>query len=101
MHNGTNTTLEGALQHHLDPAAALKNYDPSQLALEFQELVVNDPELIEAQLTCPSAPTEVLELSDAQIVDLLAFLETLTSPSATNLAHIVPEAVPSGLPVGG
>lgn len=101
MHNGTYTTLEGALRHHLDPVAALQNYDSSQLMPEFQDLVLNNPDLIADQLTCPSAPTEVIELSDEQVSELLAFLEALTSPTATDLAHIVPDAVPSGLPVGG
>jgi cytochrome c peroxidase len=32
MHNGAYTTLEGAVRHHLNPTAALWNYDPSQLA---------------------------------------------------------------------
>jgi cytochrome c peroxidase len=101
MHNGTYTTLEGAIRHHLDPAAALRNYDPTQLAPEFQELVITDLDLIEAQLTCPSAPADIVELSDEQIADLLAFLEALTSPTAADLSHIVPETVPSGLAVGG
>ena len=32
---------------------------------------------------------------------LLAFLESLTSPSALDLSHTIPASVPSGLPVGG
>jgi hypothetical protein len=40
-------------------------------------------------------------LSDEQIANLLTFLEALTSPTAADLSNIVPEAVPSGLPVGG
>ena len=101
MHNGTYTTLEGALRHHLDPVTALENYDSSQLPLEFQELVLKDPDVIATQLTCPSAPSEIIELSDEQVADLMAFMETLTSPTAQDLEHIIPEAVPSGLPVGG
>ena len=101
MHNGTYTSLEGALRHHLDPRTALQKYDPSQLASEFQDLVVKDPEVIAVQLSCPSAPSEVIELSDEQVADLMAFLGSLTSPTAQDLEHIIPEAVPSGLPVGG
>jgi cytochrome c peroxidase len=40
-----------------------------------------------------------LELSDTQIADILAFLQTLTSPSAIDLRADIPAAVPSGLPV--
>ncbi|MCK7479338.1 MAG: hypothetical protein M0C28_19750 [Candidatus Moduliflexus flocculans] len=32
---------------------------------------------------------------------LLAFLESLTSPSALDLSHTIPTFVPSGPPVGG
>jgi cytochrome c peroxidase len=38
-------------------------------------------------------------LSDDQIASLIAFLESLTDPAATDLGHLVPESVPSGLPV--
>jgi hypothetical protein len=34
---------------------------------------------------------------DREIEALLAFLRSLTSPSAGSLAHLVPESVPSGL----
>lgn len=101
MHNGAYTTLEGALRHHLDPVTALQNYDPSQLTPEYQNLVFTDPEVIAAQITCPSAPTEVVQLTDEHISDLMAFMEALTSPTATDLEHTIPEAVPSGLAVGG
>ena len=40
-----------------------------------------------------------LALSDAEIVDLLAFLECLTDPASTDLTALIPDAVPSGLPV--
>jgi len=40
-----------------------------------------------------------LELSDAQVADLLAFLHSLTSPSAMDLSGDIPASVPSGLPV--
>ena len=52
--------------------------------------------------TLPSGtPLEVIELSDEQIAALMAFMEALTSPAAMDLKHIIPEAVPSGLAVGG
>ncbi len=101
MHNGTFTSLEGALRHHLDPETSLKNYDPTQLAPEFRDLIFSDPEVITAQLTCSSAPSKVIGLSDEQVSDLMAFMGSLTSPTAQDLSHLIPTAVPSGLPVGG
>ncbi|MDT8435910.1 MAG: cytochrome-c peroxidase, partial [Gemmatimonadota bacterium] len=38
-------------------------------------------------------------LSDVEVHDLLAFLRSLTDPAARDLDHVVPERVPSGLPV--
>ena len=39
------------------------------------------------------------DMSDEEIDHLMAFLDALTSPSAVDLSHLVPESVPSGLPV--
>jgi hypothetical protein len=35
----------------------------------------------------------------AERADLVAFLKSLTDPSARNLSSLVPPSVPSGLPV--
>ncbi len=40
-----------------------------------------------------------VSLSDAEVADLLAFLESLTDPSSRDLSGVVPETVPSGLSV--
>lgn len=98
MHNGAYTTLEGAVRHHLDYKAALWNYDPSQLDEEFQRYVHQREEDI-AEVEETLEPVEPIELSDAEVDDLVAFLESLTSPSATDLEGLRPEAVPSGYPV--
>jgi cytochrome c peroxidase len=39
------------------------------------------------------------ELTNRQVEDLLAFLRALTDPSSRDLSGVVPESVPSGLPV--
>jgi cytochrome c peroxidase len=46
----------------------------------------------------PAVATPI-ELTDAELSDLLAFLESLTDPAATDLSADVPDSVPSGLPV--
>lgn len=100
MHNGAFATLEAAVRHHLDPANGLRNYDSGQLPDHFRELVHASPEVhndILATLDPVIADPPVL--TDDQISDLLAFLDSLTSPSAIDLGHLVPESVPSGLPV--
>lgn len=40
-----------------------------------------------------------LHLTDDEMRDVVAFLKSLTDPSARDLSGLVPPAVPSGLPV--
>jgi cytochrome c peroxidase len=102
MHNGALTSLEAVIRHHLDPAASLKAYDPSQLAPDLQDTCQDQPEVVASVLaTLNSSKSEGARLSERDIRDLLAFLEALTSPSALHLEHTIPASVPSGLPVGG
>jgi hypothetical protein len=37
------------------------------------------------------------KLTDSEMEDLLAFLGSLTAPSASALDHVIPASVPSGL----
>lgn len=100
MHDGAYATLEAAVRHHLDPAAALRSYDPSQLPAELRDTFQSDPETIAAILeTLDPLVATPLPLSDAEVGDLMAFLEALTDPRAADLGADVPERVPSGLPV--
>ncbi|GAB4460319.1 MAG: hypothetical protein Kow0070_16390 [Anaerolineales bacterium] len=103
MHNGAFTTLEAAVRHHLDPQTSLQNYDPSQLSELLKNTCQDQPETIAALLKwyTPKNPSEGVQLTDEEMRLLLAFLESLTSPSALNLSHTIPASVPSGLPVGG
>ena len=100
FHIGAYTDLESALRHHLNPAEALQNYDPEYLSPDLQETCQMDEATHQAILeTLDPLVLTPLELSDAQITDLLAFLQALTSPSAVDLRADIPAAVPSGLPV--
>lgn len=103
MHNGAFTTLEAAVRHHLDPKTSLQNYDPSQLSELLKDTCQNQPQTIAAilQWYTPYNPSEGVTLTDEEMRQLLAFLESLTSPSALDLSHTIPASVPSGLPVGG
>ena len=100
MHNGAYTTLEGAIRHHLNAADSLRGYDPGALPPIFRETVRLEPQ-VQADVLKSLDPlaASLPQLTDAQIGDLLAFLEALTSPSAVDLSGLVPNAVPSGLPV--
>jgi len=100
MHNGAYTTLEAAVRHHFDPIHALDTYDPAQLEPEFRGAVHSDDEdvqrILRRNLTDKLPPIEP-PVTDAEVNDLLAFLKSMTSPSALDLSHTIPDSVPSGL----
>ncbi|MEL7098335.1 MAG: cytochrome c peroxidase [Pseudomonadota bacterium] len=100
-HAGAYATLDAAIRHHLDPVGSLRAYDPSQLVM---------PEMQADDLRATSDPAEInaiaaanrlasSTLSDPQIADIIAFLDTLTDPFSLQGALGEPETVPSGLPV--
>ena len=98
MHNGAYTTLEAAVRHQLNPVHVLENYDVNQLEPEFRGAVHNDSRTIKDVKSTMTAEMKMpLFLSDAEVGALLEFLKSLTSPSARNLDHTIPESVPSGL----
>jgi len=103
MHDGAFTTLEATVKHHLNPAASLQNYDISQLTTLMADTCQDQPETLAAIIkwyTRQNA-SEGVTLTNEDMRLLLAFLESLTSPNATNLSNTIPASVPSGLPVGG
>lgn len=101
MHNGAYATLEAVIQHHLNARDAVENYNYSQLSPLMQAEDSGDTAVHTAALNAPSFAMPTRTLTDAEVAALIAFLEALTSPTATDLSHIIPDAVPSGLAVGG
>ena len=103
-HDGAYGTLEAVVRHHLDPAASLETYDISQAILpdlpgagEKDRIVLSSPEEV-AEIAAANE-LEPLELTDAEVAALVAFLESLTDPVSGSGRLDVPETVPSGLPV--
>ena len=84
------------MRHHLDPETALNEYDASQLSPELQETYEYQSGVL---LTLDPLVEEPRSLTDDQVGDLMAFLHALSSPSATAGCELIPESVPSGLPV--
>ncbi len=100
MHNGAYTSLEQAVRHHLNPANAIKNYELTQLEESLQPTVITDKATQREILsTLDPMSVEPVDLSDREVDELVTFLKSLTDPEAVNLGHLVPETVPSGLPV--
>ena len=100
MHNGVYETLEDVLRHKSDPIHGLWNYDSSHLGEVFRKQVHSGTnELEQVERTVSAKALLVPELNDDEIADLVAFLKSLTSPSARDLEHLELEEVPSGLPI--
>jgi cytochrome c peroxidase len=99
MHAGAFTTLEAAVRHCVDPVGSAQTYDPAQLASDMQAQYRADqtPAIIAA---ADPAELESVALTDGEVADLVAFLESLSSPTLSVLGlRDVPERVPSGLPL--
>jgi cytochrome c peroxidase len=88
FHDGSEPTLKGALRRHLNPLdrADKYNYDGS-FAMSRDQID-----------SISSALVPRIVLSDRELETLIAFLSSLDF-EPTNLSVIVPQDVPSGLPV--
>ncbi|MEO1459293.1 MAG: cytochrome c peroxidase, partial [Pseudomonadota bacterium] len=126
-HAGAFDTLEAVVRHHMDPAASVEAYRLADghllpIAAVEQSMArgaayghepvnptrradharrdgwVQSRPALRARLAGANERA-VTPLGDAEIADLVAFLEALTDPRSRNMTHLIPEAVPSGLPV--
>ncbi|MDI1445579.1 cytochrome c peroxidase [Polyangium sp. 6x1] len=101
MHNGAYANLEDTVRHHLDPEASLKAYDDKQVEPELWGTYQSSEETRKTLLASldPLLKVEGAKLTDAEVSDLMAFLSALTDPSTLNQLHLIPDSLPSGLPV--
>lgn len=100
MHNGAFPTLAAVVEHYNNVPKALREYDVAQLQPALRGSYHGDGQTINAILaTLDGRLRRPLLLTDSEMGDLVAFLESLTDPSARNLGALVPLSVPSGLPV--
>ena len=101
-HDGAYDTLEAMVNHHLNPADSLYNYDTAQARLPFSEelspLDFNVYSHMKSLKALKSAiEIEPVELSSEEISYLLDFLNALTDPASVDMRSTVPNSVPSGL----
>ena len=103
-HDGAYASLAAIIRHHNDPVAALESYDigqavlPSRPDLDAIDGFVQADAGLRGQIAAANelAP---LGLSEAEIGDLVEFMKALTDPASRDLSALVPESLPSGLPV--
>ena len=103
-HNGAYPTLAQMIRHHADPAAARAGWTPQTAALpDVPWLAAGDFAIGQdsAEMTRQAARFDIqpMMLSEADIADLVAFLNALTGESADIRPLGRPDQVPSGLPV--
>jgi cytochrome c peroxidase len=97
-HTGAYSDLRAFVVAHLDPVKALAGYDIS--AARLPELPVDDMRgMVDAGEIAAAVKVAPVTLTEAEIDALLAFLGSLTSPTAKTGVLGIPDAVPSGLPV--
>ncbi|MCK0150774.1 c-type cytochrome [Marivita sp. S6314] len=103
-HNGAYAHLRDMVRHMADPLTARADWTLAQAALP------DVPWLTEIDLVIQSDALEMdrqaafldvrpVALSDAEVEDIVAFLESLTGKTALERPLGTPETVPSGLPV--
>jgi len=100
-HSGAYATLEAMVRHYRNPEQEIRDYDPAQLILpsrpyldRFDLIVMGDPGRVAA--IAASNDARPARLNNQDRADLVAFLRTLTDPSARDLSSQVPGRVPSG-----
>ena len=101
-HDGAYASLEAVVRHHLDPVAGLMAYDRTQAILPDMAgakdwTILDAPD--EVALIAAANELEPVALNDAEVAQILAFLEALKDDVSLYGRLGVPDAVPSGLPV--
>ncbi len=98
FHNGAFGTIRAAIEHHLDVANSLANYLPRPNRLP-DDLGVGPSQPMLAAGIDPLLATP-FQLSGQQLDDLTTFVaEALLDERVFDFCELVPQSVPSGLPV--
>lgn len=103
-HNGAYPTLEAMVRHHLNPIDSRKQWEPAQASLpeapwlEATDFIVLQ-DALEQRRQERYIDVSLPSLDDDEIQSLVAFLESLTGQQAARQEFLLPETVPSGLPV--
>lgn len=100
-HAGAHADLAQFVADHSDPVASLARYTHDQAILPAFEgadyAVMDDP--VQVSEIAAAVTTSPVALSQDDVANLVAFLQTLTDPISIEGRLGVPTSVPSGLPV--
>ena len=98
-HAGAYSDLTAFVAAHIDPRAALANYDRSGVVLtkfDAADWRIMD-DLVEVAAIANAVDREPVSLSKQEVAELVAFLGALTDTAAQTGRLGVPKSVPSGL----
>ena len=103
-HNGAFATLTEMIRHHSDPTGSRAAWTPQDVALPYAPWLAavdfairsDTREMARQQQAIDLRP---IKLTEAEIADLVAFLNALTGETALTRPMGRPASVPSGLPV--
>ena len=101
-HAGAWSDLAAFLRHHSDPSAGLSGYDRAQAVLPVLPVTKPDWAILDSPgeaAGIEGAAVAGRPASEAEIAQLVAFLDALRDPAALSGRLGVPGEVPSGLPV--
>ncbi|MCM2680500.1 cytochrome-c peroxidase [Echinimonas agarilytica] len=100
-HAGAFATLKEVIVHHLDPAQSVATYDYTASALQpgiqtdnAQRNTQDAMAELEVQMTAGTSLLKPAALTDDEIDDLIAFIESLTDPCTQN-AECLADWIPS------
>ncbi len=100
-HAGAHKDLDQFILDHADPARALFHYDRSQAVLppyEALDFAVMD-DLHQLQAIADAVQARPVQLTQENLSDLIAFLDSLTDPISVTGRLGIPTNLPSGLKV--
>ena len=100
LHNGMYTTLEQVIDFKDDSLAQFWAFDPASMPGEFGAQLHRDAAVLKSlyETLAPQAQ-QPLGLTAQEKRELVAFLKSLTSPSARDLSGLEPASTVSGLPL--
>lgn len=103
-HNGTYASLEGIVRHHLEPRAAFLQWDREQVVLPPNATLAKADFVVwedqrEMERLRAKVDIQPQALSDAEVSDIVAFLNALTDEAAEVGRLGKPTRVPSGLTI--
>ena len=94
LHSGAYDNLADVVRHHLDPQAAMKRFDPASVPLAASEDFDQNTQEMFDFLAVSGKAIEYfdapLEYTEAQVEDLVTFLETLTDPCVLDRECLAP-----------